>query len=246
MDGGALAQRLREAREARGLTQEQAAEAVGLARSAVVRIETGNRSVSTLELARFAELYRRPVGDFFSEQALDEDVSLVLYRSFPVLGQEDVRSAVDRVLDICRAGMGLEQLLGWNEAGASTPQHELGPASNAYGAVRQGLAVAARERQRLGLADRPIADMAELISTQGIWATGAGLPDDVSGLFLHHRSVGMAILVNYQHQPARKRFSYTHEYGHVLMDRAEQITVSSSDNANELIEKRAALIIQRR
>ena len=52
-----LGRRLRVAREARGLSQEAVAEALGLPRTAITQMEAGNRSVSTLELAKLAGLY---------------------------------------------------------------------------------------------------------------------------------------------------------------------------------------------
>src|SRR3990167_5249780 len=61
----------------------------------------------------------------------------------------------------------------------------------------------------------------------------------MSGLFLHHASIGLVILVNDSHVRARRRFSYAHEYAHALLDRDRPVTVTSADNAAELIEKRA-------
>lgn len=56
--------RLREAREAAGLTQTEVADALGLPQSFVSKSETGERRVDALELARFARLYERPL-DWF-------------------------------------------------------------------------------------------------------------------------------------------------------------------------------------
>ena len=63
-----LGTRLREAREERRLTQEQAAEAIGSPPTAVADIEAGRRSLSTLELSTLAKLYGRPVADFFADE----------------------------------------------------------------------------------------------------------------------------------------------------------------------------------
>lgn len=52
-----IARRLREARKLAGLSQGQAAKMLGLHRPAVSEIEGGNRNVSAIELARFAEIY---------------------------------------------------------------------------------------------------------------------------------------------------------------------------------------------
>jgi Zn-dependent peptidase ImmA (M78 family) len=106
-------------------------------------------------------------------------------------------------------------------------------------AVEQGQALAEQERHRLALGQNPIPDMADLISGQGVWASGADLPQEMSGLFLRHSSIGMVILVNYHHARARKRFSYGHEYAHALLDRSRDITVSTTRNRSDLLEVRA-------
>ncbi len=61
-----LSRRLRDARVARGLSQQAVAEIVGVPRTAITQIEAGNRSVSTLELAKMASCYRCPVEFFLS------------------------------------------------------------------------------------------------------------------------------------------------------------------------------------
>ncbi|MSQ51890.1 MAG: ImmA/IrrE family metallo-endopeptidase [Betaproteobacteria bacterium] len=57
--------------------------------------------------------------------------------------------------------------------------------------------------------------------------------------FPDQASVGLVILVNDSHARARRRFSYAHEYAHALFDRTRPVTLTSADNAAELIEKRA-------
>lgn len=237
----ALGMRLRSARENCGLTQQAAAEALGLPRPAISQIETGNRSVSTLELSQLAELYHRSVAEFFGESPdAAADPIVALYRQAPGLKDDDNRRRqVTRCLEICQAGRELEQFLGQAQRG-SLPRYPLPAPRNAGEAVRQGERVAAQERQRLNLGNAPILDMADLLNEQGVWASGVDLPTEISGLFLHRSSVGLAILVNFSHVRARKRFSYAHEYAHALLDRDEQaITVSSQSNASELVEKRA-------
>jgi len=62
-DREALGRALRNARENRELSQQDAAEHVGLSRSLVAQIELGNRAVSDDELSKFASLYRTAVVD---------------------------------------------------------------------------------------------------------------------------------------------------------------------------------------
>lgn len=68
-----LAARLKEARTALGLTQEDVAGTVGLHRSAVSEIESGNRKVYGGELRLLSRLYRRPVSWLLGDEE-DPDV----------------------------------------------------------------------------------------------------------------------------------------------------------------------------
>jgi len=56
-----IGDRLRRAREYLELKQEEAAEAVGLSRSALSLVENGRRKVHAVELARFAEVYGQSI-----------------------------------------------------------------------------------------------------------------------------------------------------------------------------------------
>lgn len=56
-----IGDRLRQAREYLELKQEEAADAVGLSRSALSLIENGRRKVDAVELARFAEVYGQSI-----------------------------------------------------------------------------------------------------------------------------------------------------------------------------------------
>ncbi len=238
LDKASLAKRLKAARINCGITQEAAAEGLGLPRTAIVQIEAGKRSVSTLELTEFARLYRRPVASFLDE-AEEEDVLVALCRAADDFqGCPEVWQEIARSVEICREGTKLEQFLGLPERSGPPAYGQSAPKST-MDAVEQGSHVATEERRRPGLGDNPIADVADLISGQGIWASGVKLPGEISGLFLRHASIGMVILVNFDHARARKRFSYAHEYAHALLDRSHNVTVTMESNRSELHEVRA-------
>ncbi|RYG88485.1 MAG: XRE family transcriptional regulator [Alphaproteobacteria bacterium] len=69
----AIGDRLRKAREYVELKQEQAAEAVGLSRSALSLVENGRRKVDAVELGKFARLYGQSI-DFLSGDAEPQEV----------------------------------------------------------------------------------------------------------------------------------------------------------------------------
>jgi len=236
-----LAQRLKEARESSRVTQEQAAEILGVQRTAIAHIEAGNRSVSTLELVELAKLYHRDIASFFSEAATkaEEDALLALYRVVPAFCSDPrIRESVSKCIEICREGTALEEILDVSRR-SGPPAYSVQLPRNAAEAVQQGERVAGEERKRIGIGDSQVADMAGLITNQGVWASGAELPDEMSGLFVRHRSIGMVILVNYDHHRNRKRFSYAHEYAHCLLDRNHAVSVTTPGNQNNLSEVRA-------
>lgn len=241
IDQKTLASRLKDARVSANFTQEQVAKALDLARTAIVQIESGNRAVSTLELAKFAKLYARTIASFFADEAVsqEEDALVALFRAAQTEGDQlPWKTEASRYLDICRAGVELEHLLD-RPPHVGPPSYDLPQPRNVMEAVDQGNLVAEQERRRLSLGHNPISDMSDLINSQNIWASGAILPDVISGLFLNHSSIGLLILVNFGHPRARKRFSYAHEYAHSLLDRQNPATVSRTDNRQKLPEVRA-------
>lgn len=238
LDATRLGKRLSEARSKASLTQEAVADRLGLPRTALVQLEAGRRSVSTLELAELAKLYQTPIAEFFQEGPADEDPLVALGRVSDELRDHPATVASIRdCVALFREGVALEQELG-RETVPLLPSYAV-PARSQHEAAAQGIEAAARERNRLGLGDAPIADMCRLISEQGIWATSIALTDGFSGLFLNHPSIGLAIVVNKAHGSTRKRFSYAHEYAHALFDRDRVATVTVRENATELIERRA-------
>jgi transcriptional regulator with XRE-family HTH domain len=70
-----LAQRLREAREYLGLSQEYVAQQTKIPRPAISEIEAGRRRVESLELKRLATLYDRPLSHFLASDVPPESQS---------------------------------------------------------------------------------------------------------------------------------------------------------------------------
>lgn len=84
-----LAERLREAREGAGLSQEEVAQKLGLPRPAISQIENGHRRVEALELARLAKLYARPLAFFADEEPVGAKRFDALHRTTAELSTKD-------------------------------------------------------------------------------------------------------------------------------------------------------------
>jgi transcriptional regulator with XRE-family HTH domain len=235
-----LAARLKAARENCGLTQQQVADALGVARTAVVQIEAGRRSVNSLELERMARLYGRALSEFLSEGAFEEDPVLALFRVTPGVSDDPTLGAqLRRCTNLCREVTRLEQVLGLPSAGAMEISYAIKAPSTRWEAICQGRSLAEQERNRLGLGASPVWEIAEIIRAQGVRATEYPMPDDISGIFLHSRDLGLIVVINRNHPRKRRLFSYAHEYCHVLVDRQRPGTVSRVANREELVEIRA-------
>ncbi|WP_420636090.1 helix-turn-helix domain-containing protein [Candidatus Palauibacter sp.] len=238
--GARLAGRLRRAREECGLSQQQVADALGLPRTSLSKMEGGTRNVSTLELTKLIDLYGFPASYFLAsdDEPRPEDMIHVLRRAVPEMARDpEVGHAVRFGATLCREGASLRRLLG-GAVEPAVPNYAARTAS-ASDAIRQGEAIAREERRRLGLGDTPVSNMADLVDDQGIWTAATHLPDSLSGLFVNHAAAGFAIMVNRRHGPVRQRFAYAHEYAHALFDRSRTVVTSRRDNASERGETRA-------
>ena len=99
VEQGLLGQRIREAREYLGLSQELVAKHLGIPRASVSAMEAGKRKVSSLELKELAHLLKQPVTYFLEEQehamaGQDDPTCRALFRTTRALSDEDRRQVL--------------------------------------------------------------------------------------------------------------------------------------------------------
>ncbi len=239
MDEIQLGKRILTERKKRGLTQESVEKRIGLPLKAMTRIESGERGPSTLELAKLADLFHMPIGDFLREEIQDEDPLIALHRAAPGLEHDPViQEEVRRCVYLCKEGVNLEKLLEQPSRQRLLFSFSAHPQSPLE-AVRQGERAAKEERRRIGIGEGALRNVVELLAAQGVWCAATNLPQEMSGLFLYKSSVGMVILVNASHSNSRQNFSYAHEYAHALFDANHAVLISENANSSDLIETRA-------
>jgi transcriptional regulator with XRE-family HTH domain len=233
-----LGQRLRQARESAGMTQDQVSEKMEMARATIAQIELGNRSVTGIELGSFAYLYGRDVREFLAAEFSEDDLVRVLLRADDKDG-DDARRALRDCIRLGRELSELEKILGISRSLNSLAAYPVTKLASKWEAIQSGTHVAQEERRRLGLGAGPVGDIAALLESQGVRTGIISMPSGVSGLMMSHENVGFFVVVNKDHTGARQRFSWCHEYAHLLLDRKLSAHVSREDDRTNLLEVRA-------
>jgi len=241
IDQKELGLRLKTARKACGMTQDDVAGHLDVSRSTVAQIELGNRAVTGLELSHLAYLFGRDLRSFVAADAPEhEDALVALFRLHPELSsQKDVLEALRKCLALGHELSNLERLLGVDRGLATVAAYPLPRPRTKWEAIQQGERVALDERRRLGLGLAAVQDATELLEAQGIRTAQVALPEDISGLTLIEPELGFFVVTNSKHHILRRRFSYAHEYCHVLTDRDEHGLVSRGQDRDALLEIRA-------
>ena len=91
-----LGTRLRETREAEGLTQEDVAKMLKVSRVSITNIENDARKVTAEELAKFAKIYSCTMEELM-EGKKQKEKTLVFARSFEELSKEDQAEILDLI-----------------------------------------------------------------------------------------------------------------------------------------------------
>jgi len=200
-----VGERVGDARRTARLSQAELAAALGLDRSAVTRIETGERKLDSLELARVAALLGRPI-DWFLAPPLPVVVSRRRSRESVDESQSDalLESLAHDVRQLAHYGL------------LDAPRVEPLPVVESVASAEQ----AARTlRRRLKLDAGPVWGLQAVAERTGLFAFCLGLGDGrLDGSYLRIEAGGVA-LVNAEKQAGRRRFTLVHELGHhVLLD----------------------------
>src|SRR5579863_1276988 len=213
-----LGARLREARKASGLTQETAAEQLGVARTTLVALEKGERRVHPPELIQLAGLYHRSVNELLRPGAPVSPFAIQLRATLTT--DQAIAQALDAPTwtfqKLCEDYFELERL-----CGAPLPRNypsERTTSATPPETAGEGLAV--RERLRLGLGDGPIPNLRLLFEQDvGLRVFFMALPSEIAAMFSYDPHLGGCIAVNSRHPYERRRQSLAHEYAHFLSSR---------------------------
>lgn len=234
MDASTIGRRLQRARLAAGLSQAQVSEALGIPRPAVSLVESGQRSVSGVELAKLARMYGKPASSFLFEP--EEHNLLAYFRAAAPVTEFDL-PVLDEAVDWFRHYASLEQTA-LGEQRYETPHYPI-PRGRA---IDQGAYLAEQERRRLGVGVAPIPSLVALLESQGVKVSIRPIPSfgELSGCYFFSPELGPCVLVNGNDPISRRRFTAAHEYAHFLVERdGVRGEVCAISRRREFVEMRA-------
>lgn len=207
-----IGRRLRLAREAAGIRQEEAAQIIGMSRPTLVSIEQGVRPVRPNELQMLAHRYGVSVNGLLRREAVHTDL-LPRFRKLRETEDDHTAEAVSLLNGLIAADVELENILGIQRRQNYPPEKGI-----SQGDVSQLAAQHARElRDWLKLGHGPIADIFAVIEFGlgiRLFQRRLSPSSKVAGLFTYDDTVGACIFLNANHPLARRVQSASHEVGH--------------------------------
>lgn len=222
----ALGARIADARKATGTSQADLARELAIDRTAISKIEAGQRGVDSLELSRIARALQRPV-EWFLELSPESIVSRRAAREL------SIDSSADLTLEQWSRDVAL--LI---DLGTLTPP---APPRVAFEVVDVETAERAAKfvRQLLGMPVEPLANLARHAEQLGVYVLCVPMGDEkLDGSYVA-LGRGGATVVNGSNRTGRRRFTLAHEIGHhVLADAysAEWIVGTPGDEHERLID----------
>lgn len=225
LDPREFGQRLQEARKARGRTQQEAAEHLGVARTTLTAIEKGERRIQPTELLRLAAYYGRSVGELLRQAEQTEPFTVQFQATLDPRTQEarELAAYQHDFQRLCEDYLALEAL-------CQAPLPKNYPQQYPIDGVAPEIAaedVASAERNRLGLGDGPLLNLRETLEQDvGLRIFVIDLPSRVAGMLAYTEQLGGCIAINSRHPDERRRLSLAHEYAHFLARRYQpEVTI---------------------
>ena len=241
-----VGQRLAAARKARGITQEAAAEHLGLSRPTLIALEKGERAAKPNEIVKLAAFYGQPVHQFVRSTEPVTDFQphfrAALEKVKPAEADQ-LRAAIGEFKGFVENYLDLERRMK-DPMRLNYPQPiNLNPRVNVAELAED---VANRERQRLGLGDQPIPNIRTLLESDvGVRIFFNRLPRMFAGMYVFVDGLGGCVLINSVHPAEKQRASIAHEYAHLIVDRdragIDYLSVAGRKPANERFAESFAL-----
>jgi Zn-dependent peptidase ImmA (M78 family) len=217
-----IAQRLSQARSLQSVTVDEVSSDTGIPPARLALIETGAVAPSGDELLILANYYARDFRDFVDPSRPEPFKQTdILYRRHGEAFTPNDRRAIQEFLFLCEIEAALEQ-----ELGRRSPPFQFEPTGTHL--KTHGEQAATALRRAMGYSTKQIRlDIYADFRSIGLHVFRRRLYNsEVSGLYIEHPLAGHCILVNYEEDIYRQRFSASHEAAHAIFDSSDAASVS--------------------
>ena len=236
LDWADIGARLRQARLAAGLSQEQLAHVVGLERTMIVKAEGGTRRLDALELSRIATALKLPLAHFLTP------LPAVLSRRTDLTEDQETDAARNAFLLESQLASWLRDLRQLIELGVLMhvrPMRYPGSVGSVSGAAE-----AARWlRLELGVGREPLGPLIQISEQAGQLLLVADSPGEGASALDGDLA---ACVVSRLKDPGRRRFTAAHELGHLIIGdeySADLGVHSSRDDRERAVDAFAAELL---
>ncbi|MGE5471181.1 MAG: helix-turn-helix domain-containing protein [Bacteroidota bacterium] len=222
LDHQAIARKLVKARELQSLTVEVVSAATDISSVRISAIESGQSKPSGDEVLILANFYRHDFRDFLDDtRPAPFEQTDILYRRHGEAFTPQDRRAIQEFLFLCEIESSLEA-----ELGLSKEIFPFSPQGTHY--KSHGEPAAKALRLLLGYAANAVPrDVFEDFRRIGLHVFRRRLLSSaISGLYIEHPVAGHCILVNFEEDVYRQRFSVCHEAAHAIFDSSDAVVVS--------------------
>lgn len=197
-----IGERVREAREAAGLTQGRLAAAIGVDRTALVRVESGQRQLNAMELFRLSDELGVPLAHLVS----GPPQAVVSRRA----AMNDEPSSIDRTRYRLEVELGTQA----RNTQWLVTRNVLSTPSLSVPVTMDARRLASHARQVLGRPTGPLGPMAEVGEGLGVYLTAVDVDADGASVMLD--GYGVAV-VGANSGSGRRRWTAAHEIGHCIL-----------------------------
>lgn len=235
-----FARKLRSLRESFGNSISEVADRTGIGFQVLQELEAGTATPTGDEILIISDFFKQDFSWFIDDQAenSDENMTMLLRSEGGRLTTSD-RHAIAEFLHLCKSQALLEEM---SSRGLDGDGFQFTPRGSYY--IGHGIECAKALREYHGL--RPnavIPDIFDWLRKSGLRVFRRALPNStISGLFIRHPEAGRCILVNYNEDVYRQRFSAAHEAGHAILDADKPYNISdfTDDSSVDYGEIRAS------
>ncbi|MEU2172864.1 MULTISPECIES: helix-turn-helix domain-containing protein [Nocardia] len=225
-----LGERIAAARKSLDLTQDHLANRVGIERTALGRIEKGERKVSAVELVDLAAALDTPLSWF-----VRDPLPAVVSRRSEAGPTHESTARLDRALEVFSGDVAALVTTGVIKAIADRPTWQT-PQSHA-----DCESIAGKVRERLGVGSEPLYELARAAETFGLYSCSLPLGGGgADGALVEVERGCAAAVIDGDAKPGRRRMSLAHELGHWLFGDAYD---AAAADAERMINSFAAYLL---